>query len=249
MAPSAEQIDSPQHIGVLLNQMLGAGNLVAITTGANSPVAVSALMGVDGKNREILLDSPYVTNSSAVKLALSNNDTADISGINDGSSLFFQAPFKEIVEERGLRLYRFAFPTKLFYSAQRESHRVNVRDFDINIAFSTSSAHLFDAPLCDISDGGLRILVEKSVIKGLSRADDIFCKIDIDEGSCNEIKVKLCHPAKTDIPNIIDLGAVFTELSAHQKGQISHYIAGIERKLLRKQRLVTEPVISKLGTL
>lgn len=240
-APSAERINSLQYIRVLLDQMANRAHLVTITTPSGQQSAVSTLMRVDGKKREILLDSPYITDLTA-EFELSSADMVNISGGSDGSSISFQAEFKEIVEEQGLPLYRFSFPKELSYSAQRASHRVNTRDFDTNISFSSSSGYAFEAALCDISGGGLRVMAEKSVIKGLSKGDEIFCKMDIDDGSCNKLKVRFCKPSKTDDPNNIEFGATFVELSAHQKSQISHYIAGLERKLLRKQHAIPESV-------
>lgn len=239
--PPVERINSLQYIRVLLDQMASRCHLVTVTT-LDQQVAISAIMRVDGKNREILLDSPYKTDSAA-GFEFSNSDMVNISGGNDGSSISFQVEFKEIVVEQGLSLYRFAFPLELSYSAQRATHRVNTRDFDLNISFSASSGYAFEAALCDISDGGLRVRAEKSVIKGLSKGDEIFCKMDIDDGSCNKLKVRLCKPSKTDDPNTIEFGATFVELSAHQKTQISYYIAGLERKLLRKQHAIPESVI------
>lgn len=246
-APSAERINSLQYIRVLLDQMANRCHLVTITAQLDQQVAVSTLMRVDGKNREILLDRPYFTDSAA-GFELSSADMVNIMGRNDGSSISFQAEFKETVEEQGLSLYRFAFPRELSYSAQRASHRVNTRDFDTNISFNTSSGYAFEAALCDISDGGLRVRAGKSVINGLTKGDEIFCKMDIDDGSCNKLKVRLCKPSKTDDPNIIEFGATFVELSVHQKSQISRYIAGLERKSLRKQHAIPESVIPETDT-
>jgi len=245
--PSVERISSLQYIRVLLDQMTNRGHLVTITGLEDQQVAVSTLMRVDGKNREILLDSPYITDSVA-GFDLSRADMVNILGRNDGSSISFQTEFKEIVEEEGLSLYRFAFPSELSYSAQRASHRVNTRDFDTNISFNTSSGYAFEAALCDISGGGLRVRAGKSAIKGLTKGDEIFCKMDIDDGSCNKLKVILCKPSKTDDPNTIEFGATFVELSAHQKSQISRYIAGLERKSLRKQHAIPETVMPEPDT-
>ena len=237
---SAERIDSRQYIRVLLDQMANKCHLVNITSQLDQTAAVSTLMRVDGKNREILFDKPYVTDPT-VEFELSPADSFTISGGSYGSSISFQSEFIEIVEELGLALYRFTFPKELLYSTQRASHRVNMRDFDTSISFSTSSGYSFDAPLCDISDGGIRVRAGKSVIKGLTKGDKIFCKLGIDD-SCDKLRVTLCKPSKTEDSNTIEFGATFMGLSHHQKSQISHYIAGLERKSLRKHHSIPEPI-------
>ncbi|MCW8825841.1 MAG: PilZ domain-containing protein, partial [Gammaproteobacteria bacterium] len=163
-------------------------------------------------------------------------------GKSQGSSIQFETKLMGTVKEEGLSLHRYAFPKELFYSSQRSSYRVDTRDFETLIHFSTSSDFTFDAPLCDISDGGLRVTTKKSVIKSITKGDDIFCALDIDDGSCQKLKVKLCQPSKLDDPNLIEFGATFVDLLPHQKSQISQYIATLERKLLRKQHSIPDAV-------
>lgn len=241
VSAAPEKIDSLQYIRVLLEQMASRRDLINISNQSSHTTAISTLMRVDGKRRELILDKPYVTDQNH-ELELSKSDSVTISGVSGGSSISFQAEFIESGEEQGLPLYSFSFPNELSYSPQRASHRVDTRDFGETIAFTTSSEYQFEVDLCDISDGGLRVRASKSAIKGLTKGDEIFCRLDIEDGSCNKVKVRLCKPSKTDDPNTIEFGATFIDLSPHQKGQISHHIAGLERKLLRKQHSIPESV-------
>ncbi|MCW8888659.1 MAG: flagellar brake protein [Gammaproteobacteria bacterium] len=237
-APTAERIDSQQYIRVLLEQMVGRSHLINITSKTDNRSAVSSVLRVDADGRSFLLDTPYINDDSAQ----SEFDSISVSGKSQGSSIQFETELMGTVKEEGLSLHRYAFPQELFYSSQRSSYRVDTRDFETLIHFSTTSGFTFNAPLCDISDGGLRVTTKKSVIKSITKGDDIFCALDIDDGSCHKLKVKLCQPSKVDDPNLIEFGATFVDLLPHQKSQISQYIATLERKLLRKQHSIPDAV-------
>jgi c-di-GMP-binding flagellar brake protein YcgR len=238
--PAAETIVSRQYIRVLLEQAANRSNLLKVSHLNKPQDLISTLLRVEGEGRTFVLDRPYSVDSATSELGLTKADLVNISGMSGNASLSFQAEFREVIQEEGLSLYRFAFPEEISYVAQRASHRVNTRDFDTLISFTTSSGYTFQAPLCDISDGGLRVRAERDIIKLISKGDHIYCALDIDDDCCKKLEVKLCKPSKVDDPKLIEFGATFVELLPYQKSQISHYIAGLERKLLRKQHAIPE---------
>ena len=239
--PPVEKIESLQYIRVLLEQVVSRGNLVNVLNSTNQQHGISTLLAVDGNGQTFTMDKPFMADSVGDEWELSKSEPLNITGKNRGTSISFQAEFKGKVEEEGLTLYRFCFPKEIVYSAQRASHRVDTRDFDTLISFFTSSGYAFEAPLCDISDGGLRVRASRETIKSITKGDQIYCSLDTDDDSCKKLEVKLCKPSKVvDDPNMIEFGATFTDLLPHQKTLISQYIAGLERKVLRKQHAIPE---------
>jgi len=241
-APPVEKIESLQYIRVLLEQAVSRCSLVNISDLTNNQNAISTLLRVDGDGRMFIMDKPYFTDNSNEERKISKSEIFSIVGKSRGASLSFEAEFKDIIKEDGLNLYRFSFPKEVVYSAQRASHRVDTRDFDTSIPFTTSSGYSFDAPLRDISDGGLRVRAGRADIKSITKGDRIYCALDIGDNSGKKLEVKLCKPSKVDDPNMIEFGATFIELFPYQKTLISHYIAGLERKMLRKQHAIPEAI-------
>jgi len=226
----------------LLEQTVNRCTLVNIESPENHFTAISTLLRVNGEEQTFMMDRPYSTDRAESDPGLSKSNLTHITGKSRGASLSFQAEFRGMLEEEGLTLYRFSFPKEIAYAAQRASYRVDTRDSDTLISFTTSSGNVFKAPLCDISDGGLRVMAGRDTIKSIAKGDRIYCTLDIEDESCRKLEVKLCKPSKVDDPNMIEFGATFVDLLPFQKTLISHYIAGMERKLLRKHHAIPEPV-------
>ena len=233
-APLFESIDSPQYIIALLDRLVTEAAILTIETlEGGDKVFISTLLGVDGAAQALLLDLPY---SMSGYLSTDRDDLrVSVSADLAGALLRFTIPVGKLVLDALLPHYRAPFPVTIEYQQQRHAHRVSLSKLAVSVHIQTPKGQQLEARLLDLSVGGMRVRVDPKRAQWLQASRVVHVVIDTQPFSSEPITAVVSHTLDYENSQSGDLiiGFQFHTLNAKERAQLSHQVAGLERRLMR----------------
>lgn len=229
-----EKISHPAQIAGLLRRVHEERALLTITLPGSNDQYKSVVLEVNLAKGFVLLDELHPHEGHGRFLAVKKfHAHTRLKGVD----ISFGGILEESTQEGGMALYQVALPTLILYRQRRTSFRVRVgAGLIVPVTLSDQNLLQLQGVLCDISTGGigLRLKLDPSLAidNGVIFPD---CSIQLpgNEPIHSGLELRFVSPA--DQRSMVRFGGRFLGLESSNQKLIEHFVASLERELLRRR--------------
>jgi c-di-GMP-binding flagellar brake protein YcgR len=195
----------------------------------------SSIIGIDSDTGIIRLDEllPHSGNH-----LVGPQSVLKVSLIHKGIHLSFNLSHLQIDHERGIRFYSAPLPQRVYYPQRRNTPRVGASDQHLVFnAFHEKSQQTLTGTVFDLSRAGIGVEIPKSRVR-LYPGDTLgHCRILLDNYPMDfNLQVRFVKNFPGNSSGKMQIGGAFVQLDNRSEHKLSHFIAGMERYELRKQK-------------
>jgi c-di-GMP-binding flagellar brake protein YcgR len=229
-----EAITSTTRIANLLQPLLQKRSILNVSLSGKNEKFSTALLQINSDNSFILLDELVPRHGNNVVTPSTDLFiSAQISGID----LNFKSKIIEVGSNKGVALYKVAFPDTLNYHQRRKAFRAPVgpaHSYAITIKVPTGQH--YEGELHDISVTGMCVRFPQKTILPDKWPKQTTCEIHLPTGKTLNAQFRVCHIAKDGSGKCIYLGGLFLQLDKSQQRTIEKFVIELQRKA--RQRMI-----------
>ncbi len=232
-SPEIERISFAPQIASLLRRLQETRSLLSVTVAGSDELYNSAIVEVDAEFGYVLLDElTPVEGHMRLLQSRALHAHARLRGVD----ISFAGALQEAGEKDGIAFYRLPMPTLVNYRQRRANFRARV-GMAIPVPIGLGNRHIaeLDGTLYDISIGGVGALVRAGSIAEL-RQGSVFerCNIRLPKGREITCGLEIRYVSHDERRHALRIGGRYVDLGRAQEKIIEHFVAALERELLRK---------------
>lgn len=220
-------IRSRERAYALLARLRDQHTLVLLhTVPGDSHPSLSMVLSIDPEAGSLLLDAPVDLD----RLELEPDSQVRITANLQGIEVRFRARFESVIEYRGDRALKMAWPEDLKYLERRSDYRVRISGEIAGLELSDVSTDSIEGQIIDLSLGGFGALVEDSPI--LKQGEVLDCKVEFNELTL-VIRAEIRRKSSVSKRGKCHIGARFVEIDQRKQALIGRLVAQLERRAIR----------------
>ncbi len=229
-----EKITHPAQIAGLLRRVHEERALLTISLPGSNDQFKSVVLEVDLAKNFVLLDELHPHDGHGRLLAVKKfHAHTRLKGVD----ISFGGILEGATQENGMALYQVALPTQILYRQRRSSFRVRVgAGLIVPVTLSNQNLLQLQGELCDISTGGIGLRLKLDPTQAIDNGS-IFpdCNIQLPSNEHVHSGLELRFISPADARNMVRFGGRFLGLESSNQKLIEHFVASLERELLRRR--------------
>ncbi len=232
-SPEIEKISHPPQIVNLLRRIQDTRTLLSVTVAGSNELYNSAIVEVDATLGYVLLDELTPTDGH---VHLLHSRALHAHARLHGVDISFAGALQEAGERDGIAFYRLPIPALVSYRQRRANFRAHVgMGMPVPIVLGNRHMQELGGTLCDISIGGIGALLQAGSATAL-RQGVMFdrCNIRLPRGSEISCRLEIRFISQDERRHALRIGGRYVDLDRNQEKIIEHFVAALERELLRK---------------
>lgn len=229
----SERISDHGRVLTLMRRILSSRALLTITIDGAREGYNSAVLELDPDDNYIILDE---LNPKTGHANVSRGSKFIIRARAEGVETIFRGEVQKIGSDNGVYYYQIPFPATIQYFQRRAHYRALVGIAkEISVVLTRGNDEIVTGSLHDISAGGVGIRFRKSAPKSIVEGEMIpRCVIRFPGGDEFICEVEARSIRTSGNGNYRVLGARFSSLGAPQRNKVQHFVAELDRALLKK---------------
>ena len=229
----AEKVTDPARIVGLLTRLQEKRALLQVTVPGSADPYNSAILDVDSEQRYLVIDelSPKSGHILLLKAGRLGVQT-QLKGVD----IRFDSLVESSGESDGTAFYRIVLPSALDYRQQRAHYRARVgMARPVEVTIERINGDRFTGYLNDISVSGIGIRFSHGLPPNLTRGERIpKCHTHLPTGVDLYCRIEIRFTSVSVEGNYHIVGVRFIQLSPAQEAEVAHYVAALDRELIKK---------------
>lgn len=229
---SQRRVTDPERIASILQRLLDARALVSARVPGSDETFLTALLGVDRRERAFRLDE--LSPRRGHEIVLVERSLRAASRL-EGVDVVFSATVATVTDQRGIAVYRLPFPHVLHHHQRRSSFRAPVgagRTVSLRAAHPQAGALVGEVR--DLSAGGLRLRIQLPEGLALAPGDALSdCAVVFPDGRALLCDLEVRHLSRQEGSRWTRIGARFLRLHRRDQNTLAQFIVQLERERLK----------------
>lgn len=226
-------LSSIEDILHLLKKIQSKHSLLTITIETSDECYGSTILEVNRDNNYLVLDELYPV---AGHNKIEKETNIAISANHAGAFVHFTAIVEATGENAKGAYYKIPVPEKVEYHQRRNTFRITASiSKPIKVNLVNEDEILLKAELRDISHGGVCLRVNAASHINFQNGDTIpTCLIQVGDDRKVMCSLNVCHVELMEETGVIRIGAEFSDMSKFDRRELEHFIASLEREIIKK---------------
>ena len=233
-SPEIERISFAPQIASLLRRLQESRSLLSVTVSGSDELYNSAVVEVDSGLDYVLLDE--LTPSDGHERLLRSRSLHAHARLR-GIDISFAGTLQEAGVRDGIAFYRLPLPSLVNYRQRRANFRAHVgMGIPVPVALGGRHAAELDGTLCDISTGGIGAMLRSGRTTDLHEGVVLdHCSISLPIGREISCALEIRYVSHDERRHALRIGGRYVDLDRSQEKIVEHFVAALERELLRKK--------------
>ena len=229
------RLEDTHDIFLVLNKLFSRRVLLTVAIKDSDLSYGSTILEIKEDEEYLVLDELYPTEGHKL---IETGVEIDINAQLNGAFIYFKSIIEAISENDNTAYYKVHFPDELYHYQRRGSFRVSVNvQREIPVSLTTEDNVLISAELRDISLGGVSLRCKEISHAEIKKGDHIpTCMIHTDKKNRIIASLDICHVEKIIETGTLRIGAVFTSMNKADEHRLEHFIALLERAIIKKHK-------------
>lgn len=229
----SERVTDRGRVLTLMRRILTKRSLLTVTIDGANKGYNSAVLELDPDNDSLILDE---LNPKSGHGFVAKGSKFIVRAQAEGVETIFRSEVQEVGIDNGVYYYQINFPATVQYFQRRAHYRAPVGIAkEISVVLTRGNDEILTGSLHDISAGGMGVRFRKSTPASIADGETIpRCVIRFPAGDEFICEVEARSTRTSGNGNYRVLGVRFSSLSAPQRNKVQHFVAELDRALLKK---------------
>ena len=231
MAQQGDKITDRTLAAGILKRIIDRRALLTVTLPGISTVYNSSILEINSEQGYLLLDELNPKEGHEKLLELKKlSAMASVKGVE----MRFTTTLEKVGKESGISLYRVGFPDIVWHHQKRQNFRITIEPgLHIPIKFKLKNGQLVRARLIDISETGIRALMETPVELEIG-AEIPICEVALPDGTNISSKFELRFNKFNKKDNTLIIGGRFINLPRANQRELSRKVSAMQRDMMKR---------------
>lgn len=228
-------------ISHLLKRVYSKHSLLTVTIESSDEFYGSTIIEINHDEDYLVIDELYPEDGHS---QIEPGKILSIDAQYSGAFIHFSGQVEAVGENAQAAYYKIAIPKEVDYHQRRNTYRIATSITEpILVNLVNKDEVLIKAELRDISHGGMCLRVNASPHISLHSGDQIpTCLIQVGKDRKILSSLNICHVETIKETGSLRIGAEFSSLSKTDRRELEHFIASLERAIIKKIKRVDHAI-------